>query len=75
MKEIQQMLRELRKYHNKTLADVSAGSGLSISYLSDLERGTATPFDAAMATLNKILAVYDLKAALKLEPIKGKEKV
>lgn len=62
------MLRELRKYYAKTLAQVSEHSGLSISYLSDMERGRATPIDAALTTLNKILACYGLEATIELRP-------
>lgn len=69
MTEIQQLLRELRKFHNKTLADVASFSGLSVSYLSDLERGRQTPFDSALATVNKIFGCYGLRARLQLEPI------
>jgi transcriptional regulator with XRE-family HTH domain len=69
MAEISQMLRELRKYHGKTLAQVAESSGLSISYLSDIERGAAIPFDAALTMLNKILACYGLRAETKLSPL------
>jgi transcriptional regulator with XRE-family HTH domain len=63
------MLRELRKYNGKTLADVAQVSGLSVSYLSDIERGHAHPFDNALAMLNKILACYGLQASITLGPI------
>lgn len=71
MAEISKTLRELRKYHGKTLADVSVQSGVSISYLSDIERSRATPFDASLATLNKILASYGLEAVIKIGPKPG----
>ena len=49
-------LRVLRKKHNYTLADVGNRTGLSVSFLSDIERGRARP---SLDTLEKLAACYD----------------
>jgi DNA-binding transcriptional MerR regulator/quercetin dioxygenase-like cupin family protein len=49
-------VRDLRKDRNLTLRDLSATTGLSASYISALERGTAAP---SIASLQKIAAVFD----------------
>lgn len=54
-------LRAMRHVHGKTLKDVSRVSGLSISYLSDLEHGRAMP---TLETLEKIAAVYKTRLEL-----------
>lgn len=66
-------LRELRLFHRKRLAEIAAASGLSISYLSDIERGHRCNFDTALETLNKILACYDLEAVMRLQERKEAE--
>lgn len=48
---IADQIRTLRVTRNKTLKDVSIGTGLSVSYLSDLERGRTEP---SIKTLNKL---------------------
>jgi DNA-binding transcriptional MerR regulator/quercetin dioxygenase-like cupin family protein len=49
-------IRNLRKDRDLTLRDVSAMTGLSASYISALERGTAAP---SIASLQKIGAIFD----------------
>lgn len=49
-------IRDLRKDRHLTLREVSAATGLSASYISSLERGTAVP---SIASLQKIAAVFD----------------
>ncbi|GFG52455.1 LacI family transcriptional regulator [Mycolicibacterium agri] len=49
-------IRDLRREHKLTLRDLSARTGLSASYISALERGTAAP---SIASLQKIAAVFD----------------
>lgn len=68
--DIGKQLRELRHGHGKRLADISQQTALSISYLSDIERNRRCVFDTTLATLNKILACYKLKARIVFEPIK-----
>ena len=38
------MLRKIRKEHHRTLADLSRWLGVSIPYVSDVERGNRAPF-------------------------------
>jgi transcriptional regulator with XRE-family HTH domain len=59
-------LREFRKERGQRLDDVSAGTGLSVTYLSDIERGTKLPSMPALLALadhygvlvTDLLAVY-----------------
>jgi transcriptional regulator with XRE-family HTH domain len=51
-------LRAIRKRHSYTLADVGAKTGLSVSFLSDVERGRTQP---SLDTLDKLAAFYELK--------------
>lgn len=49
-------IRELRKQRGLTLRDLSQSTGLSASYISSVERGSAAP---SIASLQKIGAVFD----------------
>jgi DNA-binding transcriptional MerR regulator/quercetin dioxygenase-like cupin family protein len=49
-------IRDLRKEHGLTLRDLSRSTGLSASYISSVERGSAAP---SIASLQKIGAVFD----------------
>lgn len=49
-------IRDLRKQHGLTLRDLSRSTGLSASYISSVERGSAAP---SIASLQKIGAVFD----------------
>ncbi len=51
--KLQDRLKELRTYNDLTLKMVAERSGLSVSYLSDIERGRTTP------TLNTVEAIAD----------------
>ena len=51
-------LRLFRKGCNLTLKDVTARTGLSISFLSDLERGRSS---ASVATLKRLAEVYQVR--------------
>lgn len=51
------MLRTLRKEKGYTLADVSNRTGLSVSFLSDAERGRTKP---SLDTLNKLAEFYSI---------------
>lgn len=55
--DIPAQLRFLRTVKGLTLAEVAQGTGLSISYMSDLERGRTNP---SIETLEKIAAFHDL---------------
>ena len=55
--EIGTLLKQTRKSHGITLKDLSARSGLSISYLSMLERGLSSP---TIANLNKICRAFNI---------------
>jgi DNA-binding transcriptional MerR regulator/quercetin dioxygenase-like cupin family protein len=55
-KAIAQELLRLRQVHGLTLADVAAKTGVSISFLSSLERGYAKP---SIATLQKLAKLYE----------------
>lgn len=50
-------LRELRQARKGTLLDVAGGTGISVSYLSDLERGRTKP---SVDTLEKLAAYYGI---------------
>jgi len=50
-------LRALRKKRGHTLAEVGAQIGLSVSFLSDVERGRTRP---SLGTLGKLAACYQL---------------
>ncbi|NJL54603.1 helix-turn-helix domain-containing protein [bacterium] len=51
--KLQDRLKELRTINDLTLKGVAERSGLSVSYLSDIERGRTTP------TLNTLEAIAD----------------
>ena len=46
-----QRIRELRKQKNETLKETSRGTQLSVSYLSDIERGRTNPSLHTLETL------------------------
>lgn len=52
-----QLLKTLRQNHGFTLDELAEKTKLSISYLSDLERGRTSP---SIATLERIAAGYGL---------------
>lgn len=54
-------LRALRESRNWTLKQLSQSTGLSLTYLSDLERGRTLP---SIETLLKISLAYDLKVSI-----------
>lgn len=55
-------LQLMRQSHNWTLREVAGKTGLSISYLSDLERGRTLP---SIETLEKLAAVYGMTLAIR----------
>ncbi|HEU4742432.1 MAG TPA: helix-turn-helix domain-containing protein [Meiothermus sp.] len=58
-------LRELRSERGWRLKDLSDQSGLSVPYLSDLERGRTNP---SLETLNTLARTYALSVQDLLEP-------
>ena len=60
--KLQERLKELRTAHNWTLKELAARSGLSVSYLSDLERGRTVPSLGALEMLASAveISVIDL---------------
>jgi XRE family transcriptional regulator, regulator of sulfur utilization len=54
--ELNDRIKQARREKNLTLKQVSQGSGISIPYLSDLERGRATP---SLETLVTIASFYE----------------
>ena len=52
-----QRIRELRNLKGKTLKDISSSSNLSVSYLSDIERGRTNP---SLQTLETLAKQFDL---------------
>jgi transcriptional regulator with XRE-family HTH domain len=57
MDSLSSRLRSLRKRCHKTLEQVSSEAGISLSFLSDLERGRTQP---SLETLEAIAEVYGL---------------
>jgi transcriptional regulator with XRE-family HTH domain len=57
-------IRTARKQRDMTLAQVAEKTGLSISFLSDLERGRTDP---SLSTLRRIAACYGVPVAYLLE--------
>lgn len=55
--KINDRLKLLRKEHALKLREVSERSGLSVSYISDLERGRQNP---SIETCRKLAAVYGI---------------
>jgi DNA-binding transcriptional MerR regulator len=53
---IAQKLRELRREHGLTLAEVAQKTGVSVSFLSSLKRGYS---NASIATLQKLARLYE----------------
>jgi len=60
--KLQERLKALRTAQNWTLKDLAARSGLSVSYLSDLERGRTVPSLGALEMLASAvqISVIDL---------------
>lgn len=53
--ELALYLRGMRRLHRKRLREVAVGTELSVSFLSDIERGRTEP---SLATLRKLAAYY-----------------
>lgn len=55
--ELGSELRRLRKHRRSTLVDVSKETGISVSFLSDIERGRTRP---SLDTLEKLSSYYQV---------------
>ena len=63
-------IRVWRKYRQMTLSQVAEKTGLSISFLSDLERGRT---DSSLSTLRKLALCFHTQVATLLEKPTGEE--
>lgn len=63
-------MRALRRARNLTLQDVSAASGLSVGYLSNIERGAAVPSLKALSRVAQALGM-PLSHFLRAPPTEG----
>ena len=63
--KLHERLRELRQERGQRLKDVSGIAGISIPYLSDLERGRTNP---SLETLQTLANAYGISVADLLEP-------
>lgn len=50
-------IREIRKSRNRTLADISGRVGISIAYLSDIEKGNRHGSDGTIQRIADALGV------------------
>lgn len=64
-------LREVRRQTGKTLVEVAGATALSVSYLSDLERGRTNP---SLETLNRLSSFYGLSTAAMLASVDSGER-
>ena len=60
---LNERLKALRKAYQFTLKDLSRRTGLSVSYLSDIERGRTLP---SLKTCQKLADVYGLTVSIML---------
>ena len=71
MREIGPTFRQIRHHYKKTLKTVSEGTGLSISFLSDMERGRTNP---SLKTIITLAGYYDLEVMIGLVPTTGSDR-
>jgi XRE family transcriptional regulator, regulator of sulfur utilization len=64
--KLHERLRELRQERGQRLKDVSEIAGISIPYLSDLERGRTNP---SLETLQTLATAYTISVHDLLEPV------
>lgn len=58
--KLEERIRELRTQRRLTLKDIAEATGLSVSYLSDIERGRTTP---SLNTLEALSAAFEISVA------------
>lgn len=64
--KISERLKQLRKLHGLKLREVSQKTGLSLSYVSDLERGRQNP---SLETCKKLSEVYKISLSKLFENV------
>ena len=64
--KLHERLRELRNERGLRLKDVSEKAGISIPYLSDLERGRTNP---SLETLQTLATAYEISVHDLLDPV------
>jgi len=60
-KNIGKTIRQLREHRNQTLKDLAVTTGLSLSYLSLIERNKRDP---SLSNLSKIAAAFELPPSI-----------
>lgn len=65
MKEVSEQIKALRSKQNKTLKNLSEETGLSVSFLSQVERGESS---LAITSLNKIASALNVHIKTFFEP-------
>ena len=65
--KISDRLKALRKQHSLKLREISKQTDLSISYISDIERGRTMP---SLETCGKLAAYYGMTISKFLEGVK-----
>lgn len=66
--ELPQALREFRKRAGLTLKQAAAKSGVSFSFISDIERGRTKP---SFETLDLLMTTYGYGYSIALRPASG----
>ena len=79
MSELAEQLRALRKQAGWTLSELATQTGMSESYLSEIERGRRASVVSTLRTLNRVLDCYGLEATVEIRskkiPVEGEENV
>jgi transcriptional regulator with XRE-family HTH domain len=65
IEDIGQTFRAIRRHYKETLKNVSDATGLSVSFLSDMERGQTNP---SLRTMVVLADHYDLEIRIGLLP-------
>lgn len=65
------LLRKVRKFHYLSITEVAAKTGLSQSYLSEVERGKKQPTLASLAAYCKVLDIRVSELIAAVEALEG----
>lgn len=65
VERVGKMFRLLRKFKKRTLKDVAEETGLSVSFLSDMERGRTNP---SLKTVIALAEYHGMRVEIKLRP-------
>lgn len=68
LSDLPAQLRRLRKAHGMKLRDVDLKTGISVSFLSDVERGRTEP---SLTTLRKLAACYGARIVVEIDGLRG----